>query len=111
MHLTCTPLLVIVSYNIRAPSSSKILYSAPFIIRKTLVPLQHKYKKNLNPDLKNNSMKLRVLEDQHCNTLLCKGELLETHIKSPIYPRKTQWFLLITKTSGLYRHVKFVVTE
>jgi hypothetical protein len=37
--------------------------------------------------------------------------LLETHIKSPFCPRKTQWFLLITKTSGLYRHVKFVVTE
>jgi hypothetical protein len=56
-------------------------------------------------------MKLRVLEDQHCNALLSKGELLETHIQSPFYPRKKQWLLLITKTSGFYRHVKFVVTE
>jgi hypothetical protein len=56
-------------------------------------------------------MKLRMLEDQHYTALLSKGELLETHLKSPIYPRKTQWPLLITKTSGLYRLVKFVVTE
>jgi len=56
-------------------------------------------------------MKLRVFEDKHCNTLISKGQLLETHVKSRIYPRKTQLLLLITMTSGLYRHVKFAVTE
>jgi hypothetical protein len=90
MHSTCTPLLVIVSFNIRFPSSSQIRYSAPLFIRKTIVLLQNKYKENLNPELKNNFMKLRVLEDQHCNAFLSKGELLETHIKSPFCPRKTQ---------------------
>jgi len=56
-------------------------------------------------------MKLRVLEDEHDNALISKRKLLETNIKTSIYPRKTQWLLPITKTSGLYRHVKFMLTE
>jgi hypothetical protein len=56
-------------------------------------------------------MKLRVFEDQQGNALIIKGELLETHVKLSVYPRKAQWLLPITKRSGLYRHVKFVLTE